>query len=305
VSKKLSFGALIVALPALMLASRELHGSGPTSFAGNFESGLAPWTSTGGSVQCANYGTASNPGHLRGDFTLDHTVVGQGSSSGRFDLPASPGGYQSEVCDLLTKPMSQTLPADEYYGLMLYVPPGWTIANNSFWGVIIAEYHFVGVWGAPVILELHPEHVTLALETGACTSYTASNPGCRYRSNADHRRCRSTRRFRCLPGYTAIPRGALVQGQWNEVILHVHWASDSSGQIQSWYRVKGAPGWTQSSNISGIPTVQWDNAKGCCTKGYVDLNAAAYTAALSAPLSLWLDNILTSPSFNTIATRMP
>lgn len=298
--------ALVVAIPILVFAGWELFGNSQGGSVGDFESGLTAWKAGGGGAQCANYGTPSTNGHLRGDLTLDHTIVGQGTTSGRFDLPAdpAPSTYPLEACDLVTGSQPLQLGSDDYYGLMLYVPQGWTIANNSFWGAIIAEYHFVNVWGAPVTLELHPDHLTLALETGSCNPVTSGSPGCQYRSNADHP-CTSTSSYTCLPGYTAIPRGALVQGKWNEIIMHVHWASDSSGQIQTWYRVKGSPTWTQSTNITGYPTVQWNSSTGCCTSSYVDLNAAAYTAALSAPLTLWLDNSITGPTYNSIATTMP
>jgi hypothetical protein len=187
--------------------------------------------------------------------------------------------------------------------MMVYVPQGWTIANNAFWGVSIAAYHFQNIFGAPVTLELHPDHVTLALETGGC--YWPASPGCQYRSNADNSSCRSSSSHTCLPAYYAIPPGALVQGKWNEIIVHVHWAADRSGQIQTWYRVKGSPAWTQSTNLGGYPTVQWNNQTGCCSHTYIDTTAEAYTAALSAPLTLWFDNTITGPSFNSVTNSMP
>jgi Polysaccharide lyase len=306
-SKKLLLTTLVVVLSALLFALRGAFEGRASSQRGDFEAGLAAWTAQrGGGAQCANYGTPSKPPRLRGTFTLDQAIVGQGTSSGRFDLPAdsAPGTYPLEACDLVTGSQPLGLGSDAYYGLMVYVPQGWTIANKAFWGVAIAGYHFQNIWGAPIEFELHPDHVTLSLETGGCYPYTTSTPGCQYRSNADNSSCTSNSSHTCLPALYVIPRGALAQGRWNEIIMHVHWAADSSGQIQTWYRVKGSSGWTQSSNVNGYPTVQWNNANGCCSANYVDEHMA-YTAALTAPLTLWLDNILTGPSFNTIATQMP
>ena len=83
-------------------------------------------------------------------------------------------------------------------------------------------------------------------------------PSCASRSNADAPRGASPN----LPGYYAIPPGALVQGKWNEIMLHVVWSDGAGGAFQSYYRVKGGGPWTQSSAVTGIPTVQWDNALG-------------------------------------------
>jgi hypothetical protein len=275
---------------------------GTLTFDGTFETGITPWTSQGGSAQCANYGTPSSAPRLRGNFYLDTSAAGQGTHSGRFTLPAdsNPSTYPLEACDLDTGARPLGLGTDSYSGLMVYVPDGWTIANNAFFGVEIAEYHFQNVYGAPVSFQLHADHVTLALQTGSCNNHATTAPGCVYHSNADN----PSGNPGTLPAEYAIPRGALRQGAWNEILMRVHWASDNSGQIQTWYRVKGAPAWTPSSNLTGIPTSQWDVSTGCCTAGYSDL-AEAYTGALSAPMSLWLANEITGSSFNAIAQNMP
>ena len=120
-----------------------------------------PWQ--GGGVQCAPR-TASKSPRLRG--TLSYT--GGSYPSYLFSLPADSNlsTYPLEACDLVTAPKPLVLGAGGFYGIMVYVPRGWTIPNNSFAGVEIAEYHFQNVYGAPISLQLHPDHVTLALETG-------------------------------------------------------------------------------------------------------------------------------------------
>jgi hypothetical protein len=162
------------------------------------------------------------------------------------------------------------------------------------------EYHFQNVYGAPVSFQLHPDHITLALQTGACNNHTTAQPGCAYHTNADN----PDGHPGTLPAYYAVPPGAFREGMWNEVLMHVHWASDSTGSVQTWYRVKGASVWTPSASVSGIPTVQWDVRTGCCAGSWIDLSEA-YTGALSAPLSIWLDNQVSGSSFAAVAATMP
>jgi hypothetical protein len=270
------------------------------TFNGTFSS-LSPWSNGGGGAQCSNYGTKSSNPRMRGTFNLATNVAGV-ANAGLFTLPAdtNKSTYPLEACDLLTKNQPINLGADQYYGLMIYVPQGWTIPNNAFDGVEIAEYHFQNVYGAPISFQLHPDHVTLAVQTGACTNHATKVPGCVNHSNADNPNGNPG----TLPAYYAIPTGAFQEGAWNEIMMHVHWANDSTGQIQTWYKTMGAANWTQSTNISGIPTVQWDTARGSVYTNYVD-ETEAYTSAVTSPLSLYLGNDVTGSSFNSVAATMP
>lgn len=297
---------LLIAALAMLVTLSPSSATATLIFDGDFDTGLLPWTSTGGSAQCANYGTPSINGRLRGDFYLDTNIVGQGTASGRFYLPtdSNPTTYPLEQCSVIVGKQPLLLGTNDYYGLMVYVPGDFTIANTSFYGVEIHQYHFQGIWGSPIEFQLHRDHVTLALETGACYPSTSAMPGCRYRSNADNTWCRTTATATCLPGDYVIPPGHLVRGAWNEIMMHVHWASDATGNIQTWYRPKGSSIWTRSSNVTGIPTVQWDVTKGCCYGNYNDI-ADAYASALSAPVTLWLDDDLRGTSLSTVSVLMP
>jgi Polysaccharide lyase len=313
-SRKTRLACACVVVLAALAASPPVGGAtragliSTLSFDGNFENGLTPWTSQGGGAQCANYGTPSKSPRLRGDLYLSGNEGEQARGhSAQFYLPAdpNPSTYPLEACDLVTGFQPAMLPADAYYGLMIFVPNGWTIPNHAFYGVNIDELHMQnGGYGAPVTLQLHRDHVTLALETGGCNGSQSSDPGCAWRSNADNSGCVSTSSHACLPGYYAIPPGALAQGKWNEIIVHVRWASDTTGQIETWYRVKGSVVWLLGSDVIGYPTVQWSNATGCCAATYVD-ELEAYTAALAAPLSVWLDNDVTAGTFLAAAATMP
>jgi hypothetical protein len=190
------------------------------------------------------------------------------------------------------------------------VPVGWTIpavsASKSWWGVEILELHFVNIYGAPISLQLHPDHVTVALQGGGCNTVATTSPGCMYRSNADAPPgCPASSTVVCMRGYYAIPPGALVQGKWNEIMMHVHWAADSTGEFETWFRTSGSTGWTESSAMNGVPTVQWNNSLGCCGPSTYNDHTEAYTPALSAPLSVWLDNDLAGTGFRSVAGTMP
>jgi hypothetical protein len=295
---------------AVVAASAAMSTTGAMTFAGNFENGITPWKTGGGGAQCANYGTPSNSPRLRGNFNLVSNPAGQGLTAGEITLPAdtNPSTYPLEACDLVTASQPMVLPTDQYYGLMVYVPAGWTIparsASASWWGVEIAQLHFGSIYSAPIALQLHPDHITINYEAGGCNPYGSSAPGCRYRSNADAPSCMNSTTVTCLPKDYAIPPGAFVQGKWNELIMHVHWAPDSTGEFQTWYRTMGSTAWTESSSLNGYPTLQWSNTGTCCMTSYVDLTEA-YTPALTAPLSVWMDNDVVGSGFGSVAASMP
>jgi hypothetical protein len=302
-------------LVALLMATAGMYGTtaasaapssaapgltGGLTFNGSF-TGLTPWSTGGGGAQCANYGTPSKSPRLRGTVTFNSGVAGV-ANAGEITLPAdsNTSTFPLEACDLLPRAQPVGLGTDGYYGLMVYVPQGWTISNKAFDGVEIEEYHFQNVYGAPISFQMHADHITLALQTGACNNHTTVRPGCTDHSNADNPNGNAGN----LPAYYAIPQGAFQEGSWNEILMHVHWASDSTGQIQTYYKVKGATSWIQSSNVTGIPTVQWDNTKSCCYASAVD-ETEAYTYALSSPLSIWFGNDVVGPTFNSVAAMMP
>ena len=308
-SWKTWFATRWLLLLAGVMASAAMAGTAQASTAVSNRSGLGfdgtfstltPWATGGGGVQCANTGTPSTTPRLRGNFNFAANVAGM-ANSGEFTLPTDPdpSTYPLEACDLLTGSQPMGLGTDGYYGLMVYVPQGWTIPTKFFTGIEIQEYHFQNVYGAPIAFQLHADHVTLALQTGACNNHTTVSPGCAYHSNADDPSGSPGN----LPGYYVIPPGALQQGAWNDMLMHVAWASDGTGQIQTWYKVNGAGAWTQSSNVTNIPTVQWDNTTGCCAPSYVD-ETEAYTGALTAPVSLWLGNDVAGSTFTSVANAM-
>ena len=292
---------------AVLIASLALASlaAGVSSSLGSTTSGVSLAGTPFHGIQCAPVTPSKSP-RERGTFawgTSNQPVAGKPAYV--YSLPTSidPKTYPLVACDLMSPLQPVGVGTSGYYGLMMYVPKGWTIPNGFPYGVNVEEYHFQNVDAAPIILQLHPNYVTLALETGACHLASSSSPGCEIRSNSAYQ-CKSNSTRTCLPAQYAIPPGALVQGAWNEIVMHVTWATDHSGDIETWYKVKGASAWTQSTNLSGIPTVQYDIAVGTPRTQFIDLTEA-YTGALSSPLTVTLGNYVTGSSLASVTSTMP
>jgi len=253
-------------------------------------------------AQCSNTGTRSMPPRLRGSLHYDADTVGQGAASVRIDLPvdSDTGRFPLEVCNTETAAKPIGLGTDSYYGLMIYEPAGFTIPNTYFGGVQIEEFHFQNIFGAPVNWELHDDHITLALNTGSCVSHFTPHPTCAWRSNADNPNPAGPN----LPPYYVIPPGQFAGGAWYEIAMHVRWASDNTGQVQMYWKLKDASDWIASADVTGYPTVQWDSRRGCCFANYVD-EMEAYTYGLSKPFSVWLDDNISGSSLAAVETAMP
>jgi hypothetical protein len=293
--------ALVIAF--LTLASIGVGTSSAATSSSSFSLAGTPWQ--GGGLQCAPQTVSKSP-RLRGTFSTDNANQPVAGSPGLvFTLPTdtSPSTYSLESCDLVTAGKQLVIGASTYEGTMVYVPKGWTISNNSPFGVEFEQYHFQNIYGSPISLQLHADHVTLELETGACTNHSTPHPGCAIRSNADNT-CNTTATYTCLGGDYAIPPGALVQGAWNEIITHVTWETNNTGDVETYYKVKGATTWTQSSSVTGIPTVQWDVNVGHPIASYSDITEA-YTAALSSPVSTEVATPVTGTTFAATASQMP
>ena len=268
-----------VALAALARAAPLADG---LLFNGNFDSGTyKPWELP----QCANYGHP-NTTRTFGNFYVTTSLVGQGRYSGRFQVPTDQNHLTR--CQLLAR-RTVNVGADEYYSLMLYLPKGWSAGTNGFWGAEILNLNWEGMPGAPVDLQAHEDHVTLTLNTGTC-----GRP-CQYRSNADAPKPN-------LPPLYAIPR-PMQLGVWHELILHVHWATDSTGLVAAWHRLKGKRLWKRTAYLTGFPTLMVDPT------GWYPTNTAdkigVYRAQSFAPTSVWLDAFSRSDSFASAAANLP
>ena len=280
--------------------STPLGAPGVVTFSANFDGGTIAHF---GGAQCTNNRTPSKIPRYRGSYAFEGSIVGQGTGALAITVPTTPSGFALTACNLNTALAPVVQDQSEYIGLMVYEPAGWTIPNNAFEGVNIYELHTQFVWGSPVTLQLHDNYVALALETGACFAASTSTPGCQFRSNAGAPPCHISG-VSCLPGYYAIPPGKLVLGQWNEIIVHAVWSSTSSGQLQTFYKVKGAPTWNVGGSVLGIPTVQWNRTTAGIAGSTID-SLEVYTPRVSSPLTTYFDNAVDGTSFAAVAALMP
>lgn len=324
--------------------------SGVLLFNGDFETPLSsgtiqPWNSR---PQCNNYGAPTTTGHYPGDFYFDTGSSSSisppgtatfnaassatvpplaGSDSGRIVLPTTASGHTLTFCTLngLVTPAPGDLNTDAYYGIGFYMPALSQINSNAFQGMNMWEFHFNAVWGAPIAWQLHTgglsntngsgNSVVLALETGACNASGSASPGCQVRSNGGIAACNITSApnigaVTCLPAEYAMPPGSVQYGAWNELVMRVRWASDTTGQIQTFYKTASSATWNTGANVTGIPTVQWNVATqgATCTTacGYpVKEDLELYGGAQSAPFAVNFDQQLIGTSLASVENALP
>jgi chitodextrinase len=264
---------------------------GAIVFNGDFETGdHKQWT---WGAQCANTGVPSDALAIRGTITVQSAIVGQGRYGARIDLPAAPDG--KSACETVSK-RQIGLGTDDYYGLMVRFPSGWREPSSAEWGLALAQFNFQNIWGAPVILIAHANHIALVLQSGLCNPADTSNPGCAYSSGAGGN----------VKPLVAVP-APLTTDAWHELIIHVRWATDSSGVLEAWHRVKGSGSWRKTVLLSGYPTVQWTANRG--PQAIANLTTSdkigAYRGKATFPLSVWHDGFVRTTSFAAAAAPLP
>jgi polysaccharide lyase-like protein len=262
--------------------------SGAVRFRGSFEDGgISPW-----GAQCAN--TSSLPMlFTRGTLTVQSNVVGEGAYAARIDLPAAPS--DKTACEALSqRPIGFN--SDDYYALMVRFPTDWREPSPAGWGAGIAHLNYEGIWGAPVSLNAHADTVALVVQSGLCRSVYTSSPGCTYSSGLGGN----------LPRAYAVP-APLALGIWHELIVHVRWAIDSSGEVEVWHRLKGSSAWEKTVSVTGYPTLQWTADTGpeaIASRGTVD-KIGAYRGQADFPLTIWHDGFVRTTSFASAASALP
>jgi hypothetical protein len=263
--------------------------SGRVVFSGDFETGdISQWTG----AQCANYGVPSNSHAVRGNLNIVTAPepIAQGKYAGRFDLPAA--GINN-ACELLRK-RTLALGADDWYALEVYFPSNWKEPSSDFWGLALAQFNYENLGpGAPVALDAHADHVNLAIETGLCNETTGA---CQYTTGND---AGPSPNEQGTLHYTLriAPSGTTLAGSWQQFVVHVHWAADSSGLVEGWWRQRGGT-WSKTVNWSGYPTVQWTTKQPAEANFATHDKIGAYRALSSFPISIWQDGFCTATSFS-------
>lgn len=277
--------SVLAAFVAIFAAPGIAHATTGMTFSGTFTTGITPWSQSGGGAQCANYGTVSKNQRLRGNLYFTSM---NGVPAGQFSLQTnpSPSTWPLQACDLNSGVHNLVLPADQYIGLAVYIPVGFSIPNKTGY-TNIGEFHMQDVGGQPPFaLFLHNGNVQIIAALGAWSS------SCHFQYSYPKN----------LPLMYAIPQGHLAAGTWNSIVLHIHWASDSTGQMQSYYRAANGA-WQTGSSLSGIPTISW-NAPSSFVKSYAD-NVGNYTTAVNAPFSLYLTDEYVGSSLSSVQSMMP
>ena len=230
---------------------------------------------------------------MSGTISVQSELVGQGSYAARFDLPSAANAYTS--CETLDK-RRIGLGSDDYYGLMVRFPSDWREPSPAGWGLSLAQLNFENIWGAPVSLAAHADHIALVMQSGLCKSVRTSTPGCAYSSG---------------PNGNVAPMIAvaapLALEQWHELIVHVRWTTDSAGIIEVWHRLQGGGSWVRTVSLRGYPTVQWtaDEGPEAIAGSVTSDKIGAYRGHADFPLTVWQDGFVRTTSFAAAAAALP
>lgn len=262
---------------------------GPVVFTGDFETGdVSQWT---WGAQCANTGVPSSGSSVRGTISVQSEMVGQGTFGARFQLPAATA---YTACETVHR-RHIGLGTDDYYGLMVRFPSDWREPSSQGWGLSLAQLNFENIWGTPVMLAAHDDHVALVLQSGLCNPLHSSNPGCAYSSGPNGN----------VAPMIAVP-APLALEQWHQLIVHVRWATDSSGIIEVWHRLKEGDSWKKTVSLRGYPTVQWTAEEGpeAIAGGVTADKIGAYRGRATFPLTIWHDGFVRTTSFTATASAL-
>jgi hypothetical protein len=264
--------------------------AGAIVFNGNFEPGdVSQWT---WGAQCANTGVPSSASSVRGTITVQPEAAAQGKYGARIDLPAAPN--DKSACEMLSK-RRVGVGTHDYYGMMVRFPPGWREPSSVGWGLSIAQLNYQNIWGAPVMLVAHANHIALVLQSGHCRSVFSSKPGCAYSSGPGG----NVRRLVAV-------RAPMALGAWHQLIIHVRWATNSSGVLEVWHRLMGGRSWNKTASLRGHPTVQWtaDRGRRAIAGNVTSDKIGAYRDRADFPLTVWHDGFVRAKSFAATASAL-
>jgi Polysaccharide lyase len=260
-------------------------------FRGDFETGNISQWSWG--AQCANYGLANDATTTWGNLFVVQDNKAQGAYAGRFDLPAA--GTRA-YCEVLRKRTLGSDGSDAYYALEAYYPANWQEPSPAGWGGVTAQLNYTGVGGIgpPVGLISHANRVNIALMSGAVNTSKVAT----YSSGWD-----GEGNLPCSLNCRIVPEGALTRGVWHQFIVHVRWASDSTGMVETWWKRKGESAWKAEAKMSGYPTLQWAAGGSLPSLGWLSSDhIGLYRGPASFPLSLWLDGFCSATTFAAAAS---
>ena len=212
-------------------------------FNGDFSTGDdSQWRATGPNGGTQDSGSNPDTGNCHFGplkFLLDQS--GRPGWWGQFNVPAAASVKQR--CQVITHATPLRRDVDDYITLRVHTASGWSDGNPQ-WPVQLIEPNFqqLGNGVNQFTLVLKPTQLTAEFHSGVATTdgkpywyeYTPSN----------------------MPPMEVIPAPTFQTGKAYELIIHIRWAFDSSGMIETWYRPLGAAVWAQTVSQSGFPTLQ-------------------------------------------------
>ncbi|MEP6872489.1 MAG: heparin lyase I family protein [Anaerolineaceae bacterium] len=251
-------------------------------FSGNWDTGdVSQWSGS----QCA--GDISN-GIARGTYAIVSSPVAQGTFSANFELPAASVANACEVYHQRTVATG----TDDYYAFDLMFPTNWQEPSPAGWGMLVGQLNYVG-WltgvGPPIGISAHAGKLVMVLlsgnSVGGVPTYSTGPD-----NNGVGARCGTVT---CQ----IIPQGQLTLGVWHQIVVHVHWATDSTGKVDSWWRRKGEAVWNPEAYITGVPTLQWINNSPYPSSQTSYDKIGAYRGAAIFPLSVRNDGFCRATTF--------
>jgi hypothetical protein len=179
---------------------------------------------------------------LSESFRIVTDPVRQGRYAGQFIVRHgySPFGWD-ESTEAARGFSDQGAGSEYYYAFSVLFPEGWT--DPKGWALVTQFYTktfpvFLGP--PPISIDAGARALRMHVATGL--SPVASGPSVRQGYKRD---------FLVAP--------TLNPGRWNDLVLHVRWAGDSSGFLHLWHRV-GSGWWRRAVWVEGIPTLRYNPA---------------------------------------------
>ena len=167
---------------------------------------------------------------LSDSFRYVTSPVRTGSYAAQFSVPHGYGPYGGERTELCCGPSGEGTPGtDEYWAWSTLFPTSWTEPYK--WGLFF-QFHADDTMPPAIALDAGGDAVWADIRTGNINGSDTS--------------------------YTNFPQilNTLSKGQWNDFVVHIHWAVDSTGTIQIWHRLAGQTDFSNVLDLSSIPTLQ-------------------------------------------------
>ena len=270
----------------------------PPIFNGDFSTGDAgQWRATGpnGGLQDSTTHENTNSAWF-GPLNFLKDQPGLPGWWGQFNVPAQASLKQR--CQVITQSSPVRHDVDEYITLRVYVPPGWTDGSPQ-WPVQLIEPNFQGLGPNGVnqfTLVLKKTYIGVEVHSGI--AHDAPNPyWYEYMSDPTNHGTGN------VPVMYAIPKGAFRLGTAYELIVHIRWAFDRTGQIETWYRTFGTTAWTRSVSQSGFPTLQTfpDGSYDADNRGDV---LQVYRGPSASPTQVWMNGYTVCDSFDSADAQL-